>query len=137
MTIKSVKFTIVLLLVVIVIAQSSCINTNCDSNYSEPFKVHITSYIDDGTCASGEHTRIGVCAMKKEWIGKTAIVYLRDEDGNIGDVYGIYEIEDCGGTDGLKDGKVIDIWMPNLDSAKTVMKETNGLGYVQLVDAKG
>lgn len=75
--------------------------------------------------------------MKREWIGQTAIVYLRKEDGSIGDVYGIYEIKDCGGTDGLKNGTVIDLWQPSLEIAKEVMAETNGLGYVQIVDAKG
>lgn len=104
---------------------------------SEPFKVHITCYIDEGITASGEHTREGICAMKKEWIGKTAIVYLRNADGTIGDIYGIYEIKDCGGTDGLKEGKVVDIWQPNLEVAKEVMKETQGLGYVQLIDTEG
>ena len=114
-----------------------CTKSNTEPQYTEPFKVHITCYIDEGTCASGEHTRRGIAAMKKEWIGKTAIVYLREEDGTIGDVYGIYELEDCGGTEGLKSGNVIDIWEPDMDEATRVMAETKGLGYVQLIDAEG
>ena len=93
--------------------------------------------MDEGITASGEHTRQGICAMKSEWIGRTAIVYLRNSDGSIGEVYGIYEIKDCGGTKGLKNGSVIDLWQPNLDIAKEVMKETQGLGYVQIIDTKG
>lgn len=75
--------------------------------------------------------------MKKEWIGKTAVVYLRNEDGTIGDFYGIYEIKDCGGTEGLKNGLVIDIWEPDIETATQVMAETKGIGFVQLLDAEG
>ena len=131
------RFTIVLLITILIFACISFTNTKAEQDFSEPFKVHITCYIDEGITASGEHTRQGICAMKREWIGQTAIVYLRKEDGSIGDVYGIYEIEDCGGTDGLKNGTVIDLWQPSLEIAKEVMAETNGLGYVQIVDAKG
>ena len=113
------------------------ISTASDPIYQEPFKVHITFYIDQGVTASGEYVRQGICAAKKEWIGKTAIVYLRKEDGSIGDVYGIYEVLDCGGTKGLQKGNVIDIWSPSLELATQGMAETNGLGYVQILDAEG
>lgn len=131
------RFTIVLLITILIFACTSSIDVRAEQDFIEPFKVHITCYIDEGITASGEHTRKGICAMRKEWIGQTAIVYLRKEDGSIGDVYGIYEIKDCGGTDGLKSGTVIDLWQPSLEIAKEVMAETNGLGYVQIVDAKG
>lgn len=125
------RYTIILAILIFVC--TSYLNAKADE-ISEPFKVHITCYVDEGITASGEHTRQGICAMKREWIGKTAIVYLRNPDGSIGEIYGIYEIKDCGGTKGLKNGSVVDIWQPSLTIAKAVMKETNGLGYVQIID---
>lgn len=127
----------VLLTTILSFVFTSFTKVNAEPVFTEPFKVHITCYINEGITASGEHTRLGICAMKPEWIGKTAIVYLRDEDGAIGDFYGIYEVLDTGGTKGLNNGTVIDLWEPSLDIAKEVMKETNGLGYVQIIDSEG
>ena len=68
-------------------------------------KARGTAYILKGTMASGEEVRKGVCAFKKELIGKTIIVYLRHPDGSVGSVVGVYECLDHCPTE-----HVLDIW---------------------------
>lgn len=72
-----------------------------------------TAYCIDGTTATGTHTRKGICAGKREWFGKTAVVYS-DNDGEIGNLIGIYKVEDTGGKP-IRNGQILDIWMPTYD----------------------
>ena len=83
-----------------------------DDSYIE---MQATAYCIDGTTATGTHTRRGICAGKREWFGKTAVVYA-DNHGEIGDLIGIYKVEDTGG-DLIRNGKVLDIWVPSYDEA--------------------
>lgn len=78
-------------------------------------EMQATAYCIDGTTATGTHTRRGICAGKREWFGKTAVVYA-DNHGEIGDLIGIYKVEDTGG-DHIRNGKVLDIWVPSYDEA--------------------
>lgn len=105
-------------------------------------KMHATAYCINGTTYSGDNTRIGICAMRKEEIGKTAIVYQRLPNNEIGEIIGIYEVKDTGQTKGLLDGNVIDIWCPDLDSCQDFMNRIyedgcRGKVFVQLVEADG
>jgi len=78
-------------------------------------EMQATAYCIDGTTATGTHTRRGICAGKREWFGKTAVVYA-DNHGEIGDLIGIYKVEDTGGNS-IRNGKVLDIWVPSYDEA--------------------
>lgn len=103
---------------------------------------YATAYCDEGITASGEYTREGICAMKREWIGKCAIVYQRLPDNSVGEIIGIYEIKDTGGAKGIKDGKTIDVWKPDLNSCQDFMNrvyedDCKGHVYIQLIDAVG
>lgn len=103
---------------------------------------HATAYTVSGKTASGEYTRPGVAAAKRSWIGKTVILYQRLPDDSVGDMIGIYEILDTGGTKGIKGGKVIDIWEPSGEAAQEFMNRVyedgcQGRIYFQLVDAEG
>lgn len=75
-------------------------------------KIRCTGYSDYGVTKSGEITRHGVVAGKKEWLGKTCKLYSVDENGNPGDVIGTYEFLDTGyGINGsLINGTSIDVW---------------------------
>lgn len=42
---------------------------------NEPFVMHTTAYCQGTITASGAKVRRGICAVKREWIGKLAIVY--------------------------------------------------------------
>jgi hypothetical protein len=73
--------------------------------YEEPTMVRCTCYIDRGTMASGQQTRYGAIAGRKEWIGKVAALY-RIEDGKIGEFLGYFEFLDTGaGMDSDGDGR--------------------------------
>lgn len=78
------------------------------------------AYCIDGITASGSHTRRGICAAKPEWIGLTAMVYLND-NGNLGDFLGYYEVKDTGGR--FRNGKVIDLWFPTENECKQFGKK--------------
>lgn len=98
----------------------------------ELHKMTLTCYYPTGnkTC-SGIEPYYGIAASKKEWIGKTAIVYERKENGNIGDFIGTYEIQDTGGKN-VRNGYVLDIFIEN----ESQMIPTQKI-YVQIVDSEG
>lgn len=105
-------------------------------------KMHATAYCLEGTTASGIQTREGIAAAKREWIGKTAIIYQRLPDNKVGKVIGIYEIEDTGTTKGLTSGSVIDVWCSDMDNCQLFMNEVykdgcNGKVFVEILDARG
>ena len=105
-------------------------------------KAHATAYCQSGITASGTQTRKGICAAKKEWIGKTIVIYQRLPGDKIGNMIGIYECLDTGGTEGIKTGKVIDIWEPDLEGCQEFMNKVyedgcKGKVYIQIVDAVG
>lgn len=80
--------------------------------------IEATAYCVTGTCADGTWTEEGVtAAMAKKYIGCIAYVWERTEDGSIGDHIGVYEIHDTGGDYRIKNGTVIDIYIPSYDDA--------------------
>ena len=103
--------------------------------------IEATAYCYGEVTKSGKKVREGFCAMKEEWIGLTAIVY-EDFDGSPGDLIGIYEVEDTGfgrdldgdGYGDIEEGKVIDIYIPDYESAKEFGRQNV---IVYLLDAKG
>lgn len=127
------------------ITAAVAISTIKQQQYVEPQKMLTTAYCDTGITASGQQTRYGICAAKKEWIGKTAIIYECNDDGTIGDMLGIWEVLDTGfgadsdgnGIGSIQEGKVIDIYYPTLQECREWMVKTNGKCYVQLIDAVG
>lgn len=99
-----------------------------ENKYGDPIPIELTAYCIDGTTASGKHTREGIVAGKKEWIGMTVILY----DENM-EYIGTYEVLDTGGKK-IRQGKVIDIWLPTYDECIQFGRQK---GYYQLIDAKG
>lgn len=90
-----------------------------------------TAYCLQGQTASGQYTREGICASKREWLGKIAAIYINDND-TIGDFLGYYEIEDTGG-DTIRNGYVIDIWMEDYDDC---MEFGSPDVYVLIIDGE-
>lgn len=111
----------------------------------EPFKMYTTAYHHGEITASGVPVRRGICAVKREWMGLTAIVYEYKPDGSMGDMIGIWECLDTGfggdadgdGVGSIEAGKVIDMYFPTLEECQEWMEQTGGKVYVQLVDAEG
>lgn len=110
----------------------------------DPFQINTTAYCCGTTTCTGVKVREGICAVKKEWIGKTALIYA-DNDGEIGELLGIFECLDTGfgadsdgdGIGSIQEGKLIDVYFPTYEQCKDWMKLTGGKVFVQLVDADG
>lgn len=141
--------TIVLVAVLVVIVNSishSAQPIRDWTYYRMPQPVRCTCYIDRGTTASGRQTREGIIAGRKEWIGMAAVLYEIKEDGTLGDFIGYYEFCDTGAgidtdDDGIGDtiesGNSVDVWRPNMESARSWVKEHGDYVYMQIVPAVG
>lgn len=101
--------------------------------YSTPQKVRATCYVQTGITKSGQPTRKGVVAGREEWLGKFALLYRVNEDGTPGRLIGVYEFLDTGGTDGLKNGTVIDIWADGMDGLDKWISMYGDYVYLQIV----
>lgn len=93
---------------------------------AETQPVKITAYCLDGITASGEHTREGICAYRKEDIGKTARIYNAD-----GELLGEYLIADTGKKGGaIRKGLAVDIWKPTREECY----QTTQQGFIEIVE---
>lgn len=65
--------------------------------FGNPIIMPITAYIERGKpTVTGNTKARGVLAAKREWLGHTAVLYKITDDGGIGDIIGIFPIEDIG-----------------------------------------
>jgi hypothetical protein len=71
---------------------------NTENDFSgNPVLMPVTAYIEKGKpTATGNTKACGILAAKEEWLGCTAILYKVADDGRIGDIIGIFPIEDIG-----------------------------------------
>lgn len=107
--------------------------------------MYTTAYHYGEITASGAPVRRGICAVKREWMGLTAVVYECNPDGSIGELLGFWECLDTGfggdadgdGIGSIQEGKVIDMYFPTQEECHEWDKQTGGKVYVQFVDAKG
>ena len=100
-------------------------------------KMRATVYCLEGKTYTGKKVRKGICATgNKEWVGKTAILYERLPNDDLGAMIGIYEIEDTG-----CNKNVIDVWMPEEEMQifcdRTYEDGCKGKVYVDVIDAVG
>lgn len=107
----------------------------------EMTEMEMTYYTDYGMCADGvTKAHEGVCAVSKDLIGMTAIVYSMDDE-----LIGIYECCDTGfgrdkdgdGIGTIQEGKTIDIYMDSDVEGKELIKEHGNRVKVQFVYAEG
>lgn len=96
-----------------------------------------TSYSDNSKTADGSVPREGMCAARKEDIGKTAILYRVDDDGSIGGMIGVFEITDCGGHEGLKNGTRVDVFRDTKERCQEWVSDIGDYTYIQIIDAQG
>ena len=88
---------------------------------------------------TGKPVHEGICGGCEAYIGKTIILYQRLPGDQIGEVIGIYECEDTGpGTDGFREGRVIDVWKPK-DNLQDFMDKVyedgcQGKVWIQIVE---
>lgn len=103
-------------------------------------KIRCTCYTstEGKVTASGEPVREGIIAGKREWMGKTAILY----DMNM-NVIGVFEFKDTGAgidTDGdgkgdsIKNGKSIDVYRDTLARCKEWIKTYSDYVFLQIIE---
>ena len=135
---RHMKFLFILAVVILLLAYADSAlagdspEYRVKTEYGEMYQVEVTAYCLNGLTAMETQTRPGICAAKREWIGKTAVLY-KLVNGRP-ELFGIYEIQDTGGDQRIKDGKVIDIWLPTYDECKQFGRQNM---LVQIIDAKG
>lgn len=100
---------------------ASVLPLNVKADGIELQKCKATAYCLGGVTASGCEVREGICAGKKEWIGKTIGVYKRLPDDSVGDFIGYFECLDRGGTKAINNGHVIDIWKKDSNACQEFM----------------
>lgn len=126
------------------------ISLSTSASSSDPFEVpaqiRCTCYTDSGTTASGQQTRPGIIAGKREWTGCAAALYDVNEDGSIGDFIGYYEVLDTGAgidTDGdgygdsIINGTSIDVWVPNDEAVREWQQDHGDYIYLYLIPGVG
>lgn len=110
------------------------------ADFTTPQKIRCTCYTstEGSVTASGDTVREGIVAGKREWIGKTAILY--DMDMNL---IGYFEFKDTGAgidTDGdgkgdsIKNGKSIDVYRDTLEGCKSWIKEHGDYIQLQIIE---
>lgn len=101
------------------------------------YKCRATAYCLDGHTCTGKDVREGICAAgNKDWVGKTVILYQRLPNGKVGEMIGIYEVEDSGCSE-----YVIDVWRSPEDCQDFMDRiyedGCQGKVYVQVLEAVG
>lgn len=145
---KRKTIILITLVTIMLLSSSKMIKSNGQEGdpFVEPIQMRCTCYINQGITASGQHTRPFIMAGRREWLGCVAIVYRINEDGTIGDFLGYYEILDTGAgidTDGdgigdsIKNGKSVDVWLPNMDAVRQWQKANGDYVYIKLVRGVG
>ncbi len=74
--------------------------------------MEVTAYCYGTIRCDGGQVRTGTCAGKPEWYGKVAAIYL-DDNGSQGEFLGYFEILDTGGDERIRNGTVLDIYIPD------------------------
>lgn len=95
--------------------------------------MEVTAYCYGSTRCDGGAVRTGICAGRKDWYGKVAAIYL-DNNGSPGEFLGYFEILDTGGDERIRNGLVLDIYIPDHDACiefgrrKVLVTLTDGEG---------
>lgn len=101
--------------------------------YKEPVKMRVTCYLPTGNkTADGTVPYEGICAARREDLGKVAVVY--DLEMNL---IGFFEVRDTGGAASLKNGTSIDIFRDNMGRAREWIAAYGDYCYVQMIQADG
>lgn len=114
--------------------------------FEEVVKMRCTCYCEHGITASGQKTRYGIVAGKKDWLGCVATLYAINEDGSIGEFIGQFEFKDTGAgmdTDGdgkgdsIKNGQSIDVWIESLDAAYKWRDKYGDYVFIKIIRGEG
>lgn len=94
-------------------------------------RIATTCYLINGVTASGVPTHYGVAACNPH-LGECVELYTLE-----GEYLGLFEVVDTGSAPCLIRGESIDIWMPDMESAKEWMAFTHGEVYAKFIKGDG
>ena len=95
-------------------------------------KIKVTAYCCGTHTATGVPVHYGCMAVSKEHLGDCAYLYTVE-----GDFIDLFEGNDQGGTDAIRNGYVVDIYFPTLDECKAFMSRTGGVAYIKYIPGVG
>lgn len=124
--------TIVIILIVILLIAEPVHAAEIEPT-PEIMKVRTTLYTLHGTTASGVQAHHGCISGKKEWLGCSVMMFGVAEDGTPGEFIGYYEFSDTGGTKGLNNGTVIDVWCEDMDEVREWQRIHGDYTYILII----
>lgn len=130
---KRIALTIAILIWAMISWYGTSIRASAEPVYTEPVKMRVTCYLPTGNrTADGTVPYEGICAARRQDLGKVAVVYDMDMQ-----MIGFFEVRDTGGHPRLKNGTSIDIFRDNMDRAQEWIATYGDYCYVQLIEADG
>lgn len=107
--------------------------------------IRCTTYYVSGTTASGEQTRQGILAGKREWLNRECNLYRTNADGSKGELIGRYVFKDTGfGIDRLNGvnypngtisaGASIDMWHPTEEACWDYVSQYGDYVYLEFIN---
>lgn len=100
----------------------------------DAIEMEATAYCYGTLRCDGGPVREGICAAAPKYYGKTAIVFEKKADGDLGEFLGYFEVLDTGGDERIQNGDVIDIYHPSEEWCRQFGRKKV---YVRFVDGKG
>lgn len=95
-------------------------------------KIHVTAYCCGTHTATGAPVHYGCMAVSAEHRGDVAILYTTD-----GEFIDLFEGNDAGGTDAIREGRVADVYFPTIEECRAFMARTNGVAYIKYIEGVG
>lgn len=95
-------------------------------------KIYVTAYCVGTHTATGVPVHYGCMAVSKEHLGDAVLLYTVD-----GEFIDIFEGNDQGGTDAIREGRVVDIYFPSYEQCREFMARTGGVAYIQYISGNG
>lgn len=95
-------------------------------------KIKVTAYCCGEVTALGVPVHYGCMAVSKEHLGDCAFLFTID-----GEYIDLFEGNDQGGTDAIRQGYVVDVYFPTYEECKEFMRLTGGVAYIKYVSGKG
>lgn len=106
-----------------------------DFEQAEFQKVYVTAYCCGTHTANGTPVHYGCMAVSNEHFGDVAILYTAD-----GEYIDIFEGNDKGGTDAIREGRVVDVYFPTIEECRAFMAKvanSGGFCYIKYISGKG
>lgn len=95
-------------------------------------KIYVTAYCVGHHTATGVPVHYGCMAVSKEHLGDAVLLYTVD-----GEFIDIFEGNDQGGTDAIREGRVVDIYFSDYQQCKDFMAKTGGVAYIKYISGVG